>query len=142
MVEESFKDTALKQLAIQTIIGMISRTIIQSEFRIKKDNQYIRDEAYYRFNVKPNVNQSASAFWTDVTSKLIYDGACLVVMNDDNDLLVADDYTKNEYAIYGDTFKDVVVKDYQFKRTFNRDEVLYFEYGNEKLSRLIDSLFY
>src|SRR5690625_3124636 len=121
---------------------MLARTIIQSEFRVKKDNEYIRDEMYYRFNVKPNINQSASVFWEKVIRKLIYDGECLVIKSDTDDLLIADDYTRTEYAIFGDNFRNVTVKDYEFKRVFERDEVIFFEYGNEKLSNLIDSLFY
>lgn len=142
LIEQHSKDTALKQLAVQTVIGMLARTIIQSEFRVKKNGEYIKDEMYYRFNVRPNVNQSASVFWERAINKLIYDGECLIIKTDTDDLLIADDYTKTEYAIYGDSFKNVIVKDYEFKRVFERSEVIYFEYGNEKLSKLIDSLFY
>lgn len=141
LIEEQSKKVALKKHAIDSVIGFIARTIIMSEFRVKKNKEYIRDEMYYRFNVKPNINQSASAFWKDVIHNLVYDGECLIIKTDTNDLLVAEDYERVEYAVYQDKFKNVVVKDYQFDKTFFRDEVMFLEYGNEKLSTLIDGLF-
>lgn len=142
LLEGKSKKTILKRHAIQSVIGMIARTIILSEFRIKKSGIYVKNETYYRFNVKPNINQSASAFWEDVVEKLIYDGECLIIKTNNNDLLVADDFDRIEYAVYGDKFKSVVIKDFQFKKTFQRDEVMFLEYGNEELSKLIDGLFY
>lgn len=139
---DSSKNTALKRVAIESVIGMISRTIIQSEFRIKKNGKYIKDNAYYKFNVKPNKNQSASSFWSEVIFKLIYDGECLIVKSRDDDLLIADDYDKKEYAVFGDTFSNVLVKGLELDGVFKRNDVVYFEYGNEDLSKLVDSLFY
>lgn len=140
--DENSKDVAIKTLAINAVIGMIARTIVQSEFRVKSNGEYIKDSMYYRLNVKPNINQSAAAFWEDVIEKLIYEGECLIVQSDTKDLLVATDYVKQEYAVKPMTFKNVFVKEYEFERTFHRDKVIYLEYGNNKLSNIIDGLFY
>lgn len=142
---ELIQDTAnrahMKKLAIETCISMIARTISQSEVRFKNGKETVKGELYYRFNVKPNPNMTASMFWQTVIYKLVYDNECLIIKTDTDDLLIADDFMKNEYAIFEDTFSNVVVKEYEFKRTFKRSEVFYLEYGNEKLSTLIDSLF-
>lgn len=140
--DETERDVILKKLAINTVIGMIARTIVQSEFRIKKNNKYIKNNMYYMLNVKPNLNQSSAAFWEDVIEKLAYDGECLVIQSDTRDLLIATDFVRNEYAVKQDIFSNVVVKDYEFERKFMRDEVLYLEYGNAELSKIIDGLFY
>lgn len=134
--------TASKRMAIESVIGFIARIIIQSEFRIKKKNKYIKDKAYYKFNLKPNKNQSAAVFWYEVVSRLIYDGECLIVQSRSEDLLIAEDFNKKEYAVKEDIFSNVYVKGLELSGTFKRSEVLYFEYGNEELSRLVDSLFY
>lgn len=141
LIQDTTNRIHMKKLAIETCINMIARTISQSEFRFKKGKETIKDERYYRFNVKPNKNMTASMFWQTVIYKLVYDNECLIIKTDDDDLLVADDFMKNEYAIFEDTFSNVIVKEYEFKRTFKRSEVFYIEYGNEKLSGLIDSLF-
>lgn len=43
--------------------------------------------------------------------------------------------------MFEDTFTDVRVKDYTFKRSFKQREVIHLKYRNDKLSPLIDGLF-
>ncbi|MGM1444883.1 phage portal protein [Bacillus cereus group sp. BceL305] len=131
----------MKRLAIDTCISFLGRTISQSEFRVKNNKEFIKDELYYRLNVRPNKNMTASTFWENFIQKLIYDNECLVIQADDGDLLIADDFTHNEYAVFEDTFTNVTVKDYQFKRSFRQSEVIHLKYRNAKLTPLIDGLF-
>ncbi len=131
----------MKKLAIQTCINFISRTISMSEFRIRDGDKSLKGELYYRLNVRPNINQSAATFWQQVIYKLIYDNECLIIQSDTQDLLVADSFTRVKYAVYGDVFKDVIIKDHEFKRSFKREDVLYLEYSNEKLTPLLDGLY-
>lgn len=142
LYDKDNENSASKRIAIESVIGFISRIIIQSEIRIRKNNEYVKDLTYYKFNVKPNKNQTAASFWYQVVYKLIYDGECLVVKSRDDDLLIADDFYRREYAVREDKFTDIYVRGLKLDGTFTRSEVLYFEYGNEQLSNLVDSLFY
>ncbi|TEA84580.1 portal protein [Bacillus thuringiensis F14-1] len=142
---DMFIDTAnrvhMKRLAIDTCISFLGRTISQSEFRVKNGEVFEKNELYYRLNVRPNKNMTASTFWEKFIQKLVYDNECLVIQADDGDLLIADDFEHNEYAVFEDTFTNVTVKDYQFKRSFKQSEVIHLRYRNDKLSPLIDGLF-
>ena len=142
---DMFIDTAnrvhMKRLAIDTCISFLGRTISQSEFRVKNGEAFEKNELYYRLNVRPNKNMTASTFWEKFIQKLVYDNECLVIQADDGDLLIADDFEHNEYAVFEDTFTNVTVKDYQFKRSFKQSEVIHLKYRNDKLSPLIDGLF-
>ena len=40
----------------------LGRTISQSEFRVKNGEEFEKDELYYRLNVRPNKNMTASTF--------------------------------------------------------------------------------
>ncbi|HDR7949213.1 TPA: phage portal protein [Bacillus toyonensis] len=131
----------MKCLAIDTCVSFLGRTISQSEFRVKNGKVFEKNELYYRLNIRPNKNMTASTFWERFIRKLIYDNECLVVQADDGDLLIADGFRHNEYAVYEDTFTDVTVKDYTFKRSFKQSEVIHLKYRNDKLSPLIDGLF-
>lgn len=131
----------MKKLAIETCAAFLGRTISQSEFRIKNGTEFEKDELYYRLNVRPNKNMTASTFWQTVIRKLIYDNECLIIQADDQDLLIADDFIHNSYAVMEDTFSKVKVKEYEYKRSFRQSEVLHLRYTNEKLTPLIDSLF-
>lgn len=139
--QDSSKRLHMKKLAVDTCASFLARTISQSEFRIKEDGQYKKDDLYYKLNVRPNKNMTASTFWQEVVYKLIYDNECLIIQADDEDLLIADDFVHNQYAVYEDTFSKVLVKDFEFKRLFKQSEVLHLRYSNEKLSPLIDSLY-
>lgn len=141
LLEGTSERIHMKKLAIQTCVNMIGRTISQSEFRVRQNKETIKDELYYRLNVRPNKNMSASHFWQTVVYKLIHDNECLIVKSDTDDLLIADDFNRVEYGLVEDYFKDVTVKDFTFQRTFKMSDVFYLEYDNENLSKLIDSLF-
>lgn len=65
LLDDTSERVKMKQLAIQTCIGMISRVISQSEFRVKENGDYKKDELYYRLNVRPGENMSAAHFLAD-----------------------------------------------------------------------------
>lgn len=141
LFEQKSNRIHMKRLAIETCISFLARTVSQSEFRIKNGDEYLKDELYYRLNVRPNKNMTASTFWQKFISKLVHDNEILVIQADDKDLLIADDFAQKEFAVYEDLFSDVVVRGYEFKDTFKQSEVIHLKYGNERLSHLLDSLF-
>ncbi|WP_435889917.1 phage portal protein [Bacillus cereus] len=141
IVSETSNRVHMKRLAIETCVSFLGRTISQSEFRVKNQKEFLKNELYYRLNVRPNKNMTASTFWERLIRKLIYDNECLVIQADDGDLLIVDYFQHNEYAVLEDTFTNVIVKDYEFKRSFKQSEVIHLKYRNDKLSPLIDGLF-
>src|SRR5699024_3168756 len=104
------KKYASKRIAIESVIGFISRIITQSEFRSRYDDQYTYTDTYYRLNVKQNKNQTAATFWRQVVYQLIYDSECLIVPTRDNYLVMAEYYERIEFAVREDKFWRVRVK--------------------------------
>lgn len=131
----------LKKLALEININFIGRTISQSDFRFMNNNKRELNDWHYLLNVRPNTDKSATDFWQEFIHKLIYENEVLVILTDTNDLLIADDFVRDEFAVYPDVFRNVTVKDYTFERTFRMDEVLYIEYNNEKLTKFMDGMF-
>ena len=131
----------LKNMALQTNIEFLARTISQSEFRIMNNNKSIKDKTWHKLNIRPNTDLSSSDFWQKVIYKLIYDNEVLIVQSDTKDLLVADSYDRKEFALYPDRFSHVMVKDFEFERSFEMSEVIYLTYNNNKLSSFVDGLF-
>lgn len=143
---ELFQDTSekayLKQAALNTCIEFLARTLSQSEFRfLDADNKSLKDQSWYKLNVRPNTDLSSTDFWQKVIYKLIYDNEVLIVVTDTKDLVVADNYNRKKYALYPDIFEDVTVSDYEFERSFNMDEVIYLTYNNDKLNKFTEGLF-
>jgi HK97 family phage portal protein len=141
LVDETTHRAYLKKMALETCINFIGRTISQSDFRVMRNNERQRNDWDYLLNVRPNTDQSAADFWQNFIYTLIDENEVLVILTDNNDLLIADSFTRDEYAVYPDVFRDVTVKDYTFQRTFRMDEVLYITYNNEKLTKFMDGMF-
>ena len=131
----------LKRIALETNINFIARTISQSEFWIMDGQNKQKNNLHYRLNIRPNTDSSASDFWHKVIYKLVYDNEVLIIKSDTDDLLIADDFDRVEYAVYEDRFKDVMVKDHKFERQFMMSEVFYLTYNNEKIQRYVNELF-
>lgn len=142
---EFFQDDSerayLKKLSIDTCINFLARTISQAEFRIMDGDTIQRNNWYYKLNVRPNTDQSSTAFWQYFVYKLLFDNEVLAILTDTDDLVVADSWIRNEYALYEDTFESVTVKNYTFKRKFAMNEVIYLKYNNEALENYIAGLF-
>lgn len=141
LFDETHHRAYLKQMALETNINFIGRTISQSDFRIMKNGKRQLNDWHYLLNVRPNTDQSAADFWQKFIYRLIDENEVLVVLTDNNDLLIADDFERVEYAVYPDIFRNVTVKDYTFQRTFQMNEVIYLPYNNEKLIKFMKGMF-
>ncbi|MDR4318396.1 phage portal protein, HK97 family [Niallia circulans] len=141
LLDETTQRAYLKKMALETCINFIARTISQSDFRFIENGKRQLNNWHYLFNVRPNTDQSAADFWQDFTYRLIDENEILVIKTDSDDFLIADDFTRNEFAVYPDTFSNVMVKGYTFQRTYQMDEVIYLTHNNEKLSKFTDGMF-
>ncbi|QYF82467.1 phage portal protein [Brevibacterium sp. PAMC21349] len=137
---EATKKVYLKEIALETCINFIARTISQTEFRYMREHERIRNELDYAFNVRPNTDMTASDFWQTVIANLIGDNEVLIIPYQDQ-LLIADSFIRNEYALFPDTFQSVTVKNFMFNRkVWNMDEVIYLTYNNKRLTSFMDGL--
>lgn len=137
-IENDSQRAYLKRMAIETVLSYVSRTMstLKIDFKDKKDHTWD-----YLLNVRPNKDMSAAVFWEKFYCKMLYENEVLVIFTEDNQMLIADDYNRVEYAVYEDVFNSVVIKDYMFDRSFRMSEVIFLEYNNEKLEDLINGLF-
>lgn len=137
--DETAKRSYLKIMAKATVLDFAAR--VMSTMIIKFDGKGDYSDWDYIFNVRPNCDDSAATFWYKVVYRLLDENEALIIFTDDNQLLLADDFSREEKAVYEDVFTNVAVKDYVFQKTFLRSKVLYFEYNNENLERFTKGLF-
>lgn len=141
-LQDKSKKAYLKQIALNIVVEMVARTISQSEFRLMKGNRKEKDQLYYLLNVQPNKNQNAVDFWQKFIYKLIIDNEVLVVKNDDGYFFIADDFHhEEELGLLPHKFTNVLVNDFEFKRVFSMDDVIYLRYNNQKLDAFSLGLF-
>ncbi|HGZ8692426.1 TPA: phage portal protein [Staphylococcus aureus] len=135
------KKTHIKRLEINSCIELIAKTVSQVEFKIKDNNKYTKDSMYYKLNVKPNINESATQFWQKAIYKLLYDNELLIIQNDSEDLLVADSYQVTEYAHVPNIYSQVRIGDFEYTRTFNSNDVIHIKYNNENSESILNELY-
>lgn len=140
-IQEASERAYLKRMALATVLNYVSRSMSTMQFRFKDGKKTIPSDWEYILNVRPNKDMSATDFWQKATYKLIADNELLIIKTDDNQLLIAEDFTRKESAVYEDIFSNVMVKDYIFKRTFTMSKVIYLQFSNEKLDRFTNDLF-
>jgi HK97 family phage portal protein len=138
-IDGYISDIAIREMAFWSGVNLIANGISKCEFRTFYDGKETKGDEYYLWNLEPNKNQSSTAFIQKLISKLYGDGEALVI-EQNNQLLVADSFDRKQYALYDDVFSQVTVKDFTFSRTFLQSEVLY--WNKEKdMRRLSNSMF-
>ena len=92
-VDWDFQDAStrayLKRVALDAGVNFIARRFAQAKFKHLKNGKFVNDDSLYKLNTRPNRNETATQFWEHVIHRLIYEGECLIIVNDTKDLLVA-----------------------------------------------------
>ena len=99
-----------KELAVQACINLIANTVSRSEFQTFIEGKEVKKNNYYLFNVEPNPNKSASKFWRDIVSKLVYNNECLVI-EQNGYFYVADEFTVKKFAFKEYVYSNIVIDD-------------------------------
>ncbi|MHB7943044.1 phage portal protein [Staphylococcus capitis] len=142
LIRETSHKAYIKKWALDTCINHIARTISQTKFEIiDGKSKDMTSTTHYKLNVRPNTDESAATFWQKVIRKLIYDNEVLIVVTDSKDLIIADDFVREEYALYDDIFDHIMIGDFEYERSFRMSEVIYLEYNNESITNMLMGLF-
>lgn len=136
--DESTK-LAIEEFAINVAINLIAGCISKCEFKTYLNNKEVKGDEYYMWNVEPNKNQNSSEFIQEFVYKLLYRNEVLIV-EVNNQLIIADSFYQNEYALYENVFENVTRKDFSFNRKFKMSEVLYFRNSNKDIKVLVSNL--
>ena len=128
------------ELAFNVCVNMISNAISKCEINVYKGNKKAKDHRWYLWNVKPNVNQSSSAFWNKLIYKLYSENEALVIPVNGS-LYIADAFSKDEtQAFYPHTFSNIEINGMSMDATYTRNQVFYFKLNNNDIKVLIDNL--
>ena len=106
-LERIFGNLQLKSLAVDKSAEFVARIFSRSEFKYLEKGKTKKSDWDYLLNVRPNKNESASEFWQKVVYRLITKNEVLIFLTDDDQLLVADAFTRTKYAVYDDVFEYV-----------------------------------
>ena len=142
-IEEFFNlqaELVIRNLAFQTAINLIANSVSKCEFKTYFKNKEVKSQEYYLFNIEPNRNQNSSEFIHKWISKLYEENECLIV-DSNGQLLVADSFSKKDYALFDCQFSGVMVGDFTFNKTFSMSEVMYFKLNNKDVRKVINAMY-
>ena len=140
-LERMFGNLQLKSLAVDKSAEFIARIFAKSVFKYQENGKVKPSDWDYLLNVRPNKNESASDFWQKVVYRLITKNEVLIFLTTDDQLLVADSYTRTKYAVYDDVFEFVTCRGFTFEKRFRMSEVIFLQYNNNRLQDYISYLF-
>lgn len=130
----------VRELAFWTCTNKIANALSKCEFKTYLGGKEIKKAEYYLWNVEPNKNQNASAFLTKLIGKLFLNNEALVIEIQDQ-LLVADSFQKETFALFDYQFKGVTVDNFTFDKTFYQADVLYYQLNSVNIRQLVNMLY-
>lgn len=130
----------IRELAFYSCVNMIASSISKCEFKTFVENKEVKLQEHYLWNVEPNKNQNSSQFMHKLISQLYRDNECLVVESG-GQLLVADSFSVEEFALKENIFSGVSVGLFTFQRTFTMSEVMYFKLSEKDMRMVTNGIY-
>lgn len=140
-VRDAATEICLRELAFWTCVGKIANALTKCEFRTFCEGKEVFGDEYYAWNYEPNRNQNKAEFLSKAMEKLYRENELLIVESNDGQLLVADSFDVTLNTLYGDTYSNVMVDDYQFSRSFRSKDVLHWKLNNRNVNKIIHGLY-
>jgi HK97 family phage portal protein len=133
-------DIYIRELAFASSMNILSNMVSKCEFKTYWNGKEQKGPQYYLWNIEPNKNQNSSAFLHKLIWQLYRRNECLVIP-ENKQMLVADSFSHDEYALYDDKFTGVTVGDFTFKKTFYQSDVLYWKLSEKNINGVIQGLY-
>ena len=133
-------DIYIREMAFWSAVNLVANAVSKCEFKTYLNSREAKGREYYLWNIEPNKNQNSSVFLHKLIAKLYRNNECLVI-EQNGQLLVADNFIRKPYALYDDVFSQVQVEDVTFGRTFTQSEVLYFKLSEAKIREIVNGLY-
>jgi HK97 family phage portal protein len=130
----------LTEIALFTAIDLIARSIAKCEFVTVENHKERQGYEYYTWNYAPNKHQTKIEFITEFISKLIFKNEALIFETSDGQLLVAESFSKQEYAILEDVFSGITARGLTLNRTYKSSEVIYLKYSYSGVRILLSQM--
>lgn len=144
---KKWNELELYEFALHSGINIIANALSMCEVCTFEKWEEMKKDQYYKWNYEPNVNMNAAQFRQKLVWSLIYKNECLVVQTRKGDLLIADSYEHEQYALRQDVFRNVTVygdggisSPYTFDKVFLMEDVLFYRLSNRNIAELLKKL--
>lgn len=148
IVDNKMANVRIMEIAMENARDLIAKTIAKCEIKVLRKQgkhiKYIKDENYYRYNIKPNANETGFSFWRKAINKLLAESEVLIISLENGDMFIADSYVISNDVISSVEFSSVQItandNSIMLNRTFDMSEVLYLRNDNIKKLNLMQKM--
>ncbi len=140
-IKEAVNEVYLRELAFWTCVGKIANILSKCEFRTFHQGKEVFGDEYHLWNYEPNRNQNKAEFISKAMEQLFRNNELLIVESSNGQIFVADGFTVTHDTLYGDTYSDVAVGEYQFSGTFKTKDVMHWKLNNKNVNLVIRGLY-
>lgn len=126
--------------ALFTAIDLLARSLAKCEFVTVQNNKEYYGSEYYLWNYAPNKHQTKVEFIVDAASHLILKNEVLIFETSNGQLLIADGFSKQEFAVFDDIFSNVTSRNWTPNESYKSSEVIYITYNNTNLKNLLSNM--
>jgi len=130
----------IRELAFMTCVNLMGNAISKCEFKTFFGGKETKGPEYYLWSYSPNKNQNSSDFLHKWIYQLYRNNEALVVESG-GQLVVADSYACQKFALKDNVFSQVTVDDFQFRRTFTQSEVIFVKLGEQDMRQIVNGLY-
>jgi len=134
----------LAVMAQEKAACMIAKAIAKSEIVLTKGEKRRKDKEYYRLNIRPNDNETATDFWFNVARELVATGDCVVVRMANGKYYRANSYQMDDYVLFAKTYRNIVLTDgyneINLRYGVSSDDIMHFRFGTEKMRVFTDNV--
>lgn len=127
--------------ALMAVISRISAIISKCEVKVYENGKEKQKDLWYQLNFQPNPNQNAVTFWNEYVCKLLYNREALAVQLRNGSLVIADEFSVEEFATKENKFTEITRGDFTFKKAYFQSDVMYCKYINVDFSCILSMLF-
>lgn len=94
-MEEAARDFQIRELCFWVCVNLVANALGRCEIRTYQEGKEIKAEDYYRWNVEPNRNQSATAFMHELVARLYRENKALMGIRG-REIYIARDYQEDD----------------------------------------------
>lgn len=143
IIGQNIAEMNASKFALEKAVGMIARAISKSEIILQDQNGRRKDAYYYQLNIRPNDNETATAFWYRAVRRLLTEGKCLIVRVR-NKYYIADSWTEDAAIMRPKIFYNISISirgnNVILNKTFRSSDVILLDYENIKAKRYVEAL--
>lgn len=130
---------AVSAAAVISVIEMISSLCAVAELKTYRSGKEFKGLEWHNLNIRPNVNQSATEFWKEFYSNLLWRGEALIIPVN-GQKIVAEDFCVDKYALRDNIFSGVSRGTFVFNREFKSSEVFYIKYSGRPVRYVLEDI--